>query len=549
MTRREFHAMSVQSLMAVLAAQAAAEEHDPRRRSTPAGPGPTTRPASQPTTAPDAGPLYRMYPLPNGRTSIREKHAFYGADGDKPYDYQLYVWLILGGPKPILVDAGLVHVDEMNRGAAAVLATPIVQAPGETVAAQLNHFGLTPADIGHVLVTHMHYDHVDGVEQFSNAIFHIGRREFEGATANDWHGSWCDARILDYLCRKARDRVHLVDDGQEVLPGIRAIWTGGHTPGCMAWQVRTKQGRAIHTGDVISLYANFERGVPAGVYTNIDEGRAAIERIRREADVVLASHDPDNVRRRPPRPAGAPLYTIRALKCGECDVRDFITFYGSESQATSRYFLYIWVIEGGERPIVVETGPKDIDTFNRGTAKYIPGGIRQTPDERTPVLLRRHGIDPASVSHVIVTHLHADHYEYFDAFPEAQLVANRHGFLAQLSAVKPNVMQALAARWPQSLRLVEDEEIVPGIRTMSLGCHSIGSQGIIVDTRYGPIVMTGDVAYKYDNVESDRHIACPDPTECRDAVRRVREISDLFLPAHDPRTLERWPGGRIAFAS
>jgi glyoxylase-like metal-dependent hydrolase (beta-lactamase superfamily II) len=264
---------------------------------------------------------------------------------------------------------------------------------------------------------------------------------------------------------------------------------------------------------------------------------------------VLASHEPSNPDQWPPRPEGSPRYRIRALKCGECQVRDYITFYDSKSEDTRTYYLYVFVVEGGAKPIVIETGPKDIASFNKGVEKYIPGGLKQKPDERTPVLLKANGIDPADVSHVFVTHLHADHCEYFDAFPNAQLVVNKPGFLSQLRKVKPWVMEALAKRWPDSLRLVEDEQVLPGIRTMYLDCHSPASQGIVVDTLYGPIVFTGDVAYLYENIETDRHTACPDVEACREAIAKIRHASDLFVPAHDPRLLQRWPEGKIAFPS
>jgi len=51
-------------------------------------------------------------------------------------------------------------------------------------------------------------------------------------------------------------------------------------------------------------------------------------------------------------------------------------------------------------------------------------------------------------------------------------------------------MQALAERWPDSIRLAEDEEIMPGIRTFWLGCHSDCSQAIAVQTKRGIAVFT-----------------------------------------------------------
>jgi len=237
-------------------------------------------------------------------------------------------------------------------------------------------------------------------------------------------------------------------------------------------------------------------------------------------------------------------YVIRALKVGQCEVRDYITFLDSESEQTSTFYLYIWLIEGGSKPIVVDTGPKNPQAFAQATKRYIPS-LTQRPEERTPELLRRNGIDPADVSHVIVTHLHGDHYDYFDAFPNAQLVVNKRGFLAGLLGISRDVMIALAHRWPGSLRLVEDEQILPGIRTFWLGCHSVCSQAVAVQTALGTAVITGDVAYKYENIETDRIISCPDPDECRRALARIRQAADIILPAHDPLVLERWPGGVI----
>jgi len=247
-------------------------------------------------------------------------------------------------------------------------------------------------------------------------------------------------------------------------------------------------------------------------------------------------------------PEGATKYTIRAIKVGQCEVRDYITFQDTDGETTSGFFLYVWVIEGGPKPIVVETGPKYPEEFSRSTEKYIPGGVKQLPSERTIEALKRHGIDPAQVSHVIATHLHADHYDYFDAFPGAKLVVNEREYKDITDGrdrLAPDVRKALNER-PDALKLVgDDEEIVPGIRVVQLGCHTPGSQAVLVQTWMGPVLLAGDVVYKYENIEKNRPTRSPDPKICRDAMTRIRSLADIVLPAHDPLTLERWPGGVI----
>jgi N-acyl homoserine lactone hydrolase len=516
-------------------------------------------PASQPTTAgPRSGgvPQYRIYPLRNGRCAVSGTDAFEGGNPAETYEYVLYAWLILGGDKPMLVDAGLNNIAEMNRGASAVLRQPITQPPTETIAAQLARFGLKPADIGDVFVTHLHFDHVDGLDAFTNARIFIGKREWELATANDCKGSWGHGRILFMLRDKPEwnRRLVLVED-QEIVPGIESFFVGGHTLGSTAYRINTAHGRAVLTGDTVSLLANIEKDIPVGVRMNLDQCRPGMKKIRERADIILPSHDPGTPDRWPPTPPGAQRYTIRAIKVGNCQVRDYITFQDSEGQETRTYNLYVWVIEGGRKPIIVETGPnpKYVESFNQATGKYIPGGVKQLPEENTLVALRRAGIDPADVSHVIVTHLHADHYDYFPAFPNAKLVVSRREYEDTAGRrdnpddrghLNPEVFAAIRAK-PAALLLAEDQEIVPGIRTVPLGCHTPGSQGVLVQTHMGPALLTGDVVYMYDNIEQDRPARTPDPQLCRQAMARIRSLADIILPAHDPLTLVRWPGGVI----
>jgi glyoxylase-like metal-dependent hydrolase (beta-lactamase superfamily II) len=494
-------------------------------------------------------PRYRIYPLRNGVCKIAGDHAYYKGDNAETYEFALFIWLILGGEKPMLVDAGISNIEEMNRGAAHVLREPISQRKDETIHAQLAKFGLEPEHIGHIFITHLHFDHVDDLLKYKNAKVYVGRREWEGALKAA--PNWAHGKILHEFsntpdCKK---RLVVVDD-EEIMPGVEAFWVGGHTPGSTAYCVNTPHGKAVLTGDTVSLLGNIEKDIPGGVYTNLDECMAAMKKIRKKADIVLPSHDPAVLKTWPPVPKGTPKYTIRTIKVGQCRVRDYITFQdiGTEVEETSTYYLYIWVIEGGPKPIVVETGPKHPDEFSKSTAKYIPGGIKQLPSERTIEALKRNGIDPAEVSHVVVTHMHADHYDYFDAFPNAKLVVNKREYKDMTDGrdrLAPDVRKAINAR-PKALKVIGDnEKIAPGIRGVQLGCHTPGSQGILVQTWMGPVLLAGDVVYKYENIEKDRPIRSPDPQICRDAMKKIRSLADIVVPAHDPLTLQRWPNGII----
>ena len=53
--------------------------------------------------------------------------------------------------------------------------------PAETALAQIRELGFDPADVRHILVTHLDFDHAGGIEDFPNATVHLTAREKEVA--------------------------------------------------------------------------------------------------------------------------------------------------------------------------------------------------------------------------------------------------------------------------------------------------------------------------------------------------------------------------------
>ena len=240
-----------------------------------------------------------------------------------------------------------------------------------------------------------------------------------------------------------------------------------------------------------------------------------------------------------------PSLRVRVLKCGSCKVRQDVVFQNGSCEIATPFNIYVFLIEGGDAPMIVDTGPRKLEQFNRGTASYIPGGIVQSPEEQTLAQLENVGVAPEDVSHVFVTHLHGDHYDGYPWFPNATLVVNDRGFRAGLLGVDADVMRALAARWPQSLRLVENEEVVPGVETVWVGGHSLCSQAVVVHTDVGRIVLCGDAAYLYANLEQNIGIGWIPPADAQAALDRLRAAGDVLVPGHDPLILERFPSGEI----
>ena len=92
-----------------------------------------------------------------------------------------------------------------------------------SVADALAELDLSPADIGLVINTHLHFDHCGQNAVFKHAPFYVQRAELDRARREapelrDW---------FDFTGA----RFELLDGDAEILPGLEVIATPGHTPG------------------------------------------------------------------------------------------------------------------------------------------------------------------------------------------------------------------------------------------------------------------------------------------------------------------------------
>lgn len=126
----------------------------------------------------------------------------------------------------------------------------------------LDAAGVDPGDITHVVFTHGHADHLWGVlDDFDDPLFYnaehmIGWTEFDfwsnpetvnNVSADRVQMAVGAARRLEIL----GDAITLFSDGEEILPGIAARATPGHTPGHMSFELRSGSQSLMVVGDAI----------------------------------------------------------------------------------------------------------------------------------------------------------------------------------------------------------------------------------------------------------------------------------------------------------
>jgi glyoxylase-like metal-dependent hydrolase (beta-lactamase superfamily II) len=125
----------------------------------------------------------------------------------------------------------------------------------------LASLGLTGDDIDYVVLSHLHTDHAGGavrldgdrfVPRFRNARYVINNEEWEVATHPDERTSavYVPER---YLALREAGQVDLIDGNTELLPGIRAVHTGGHTEGHFGLEVESEGSKVFYYGDIFGM--------------------------------------------------------------------------------------------------------------------------------------------------------------------------------------------------------------------------------------------------------------------------------------------------------
>lgn len=242
----------------------------------------------------------RLYVLLCGYEFLPKSVSTKGSEEKFILAEPICTYLLDTGEGFVLIDCGLnLEVLRNARSAEAeygrhVYPTLPVVLPEHELLPQLARLGVLPADIRHVILSHVHIDHTGELSHFKHARVSIQTREH----AWGFDGSHIAVRRADFDLPGLD--WNIVEGDWTVMPGLEGLSTPGHTPGHQSFKVTLPSGAVkILTMDAGDLWENFEREIAPGSMETPEAGLPSILKLKRlaaeqGAELILL-HDPNLV--------------------------------------------------------------------------------------------------------------------------------------------------------------------------------------------------------------------------------------------------------------
>lgn len=239
--------------------------------------------------------MYKIKWLDIGSIETPKNIAFYLGKSDERVLTNAFAFLLEDENGNIhIIDTGVRNPLEINQDKSEFNRWKVPES--KTLTSQLSQMGIRTDEIKTVLLTHLHYDHCSQAPIFKNARIAISRKELISVIAPH------DKDILKFT-NYPRDiyswfvgdgwrQVYLFENMQEVLPGIKAIVLGGHTPGSTAFVIEGERRDVIICGDFINRFENYEKRLPPGLLDSLSDWYIGMQKLEKIGGIIVPSHDP-----------------------------------------------------------------------------------------------------------------------------------------------------------------------------------------------------------------------------------------------------------------
>ena len=184
--------------------------------------------------------------------------------------------------------------------------------------------------------------------------------------------------------------------------------------------------------------------------------------------------------------------------------------------------VYVHVVDHPDGRLLVDTG---MTRLHPAVADM---------DPRVMPLDEQDGFDVGSIDLVVNTHLHYDHCGGNHLFAGIPIHVQRRELEDALGPEDYTIREWVDAPGVEYVPVDGALELLPGVRLVPAPGHTPGSQVVLVDTADGPVVIAGDTAVFFDELDEPR-------TEGQRLIRSLDPTQVWLSHAHEP-----WRPGRGA---
>jgi glyoxylase-like metal-dependent hydrolase (beta-lactamase superfamily II) len=215
----------------------------------------------------------------------------------------------------------------------------------------------------------------------------------------------------------------------------------------------------------------------------------------------------------------------------------------------------VWLITGGEKVILVDTGMGPADEL---ISAYHELGMdifcNQKPEWDLTYTLANIGLTADDIDIVFQTHLHFDHIANNERFTRAKFLVPSEEMDWALTPPHHGGSGPYLKKFTKHVRDVREQitqigyegEIIPGVKFFRVGAHSPGFTAIVVKTDVGRVALAGDVMLDNMNIKYNWPAGFYYRLdEFNTAFKRIDDEADIIIPGHDWIVWHDYQNGRI----
>lgn len=255
-------------------------------------------------------------------------------------------------------------------------------------------------------------------------------------------------------------------------------------------------------------------------------------------------------------------FSIDVASMGQMDLPGPEVFWMSAWDEWFTATFWMVVARSDSHTVVVNTGPpEDLTALTELWRSSHPSGrkvFRRRPADTPGAALERLGVDPADVTHVVLSPTVVYTLGNLRMFPNATYVLSRRGWIEDVLAppyaphlprsifVPDDVLNFLLFEARDRVQLIDEGPVIPGLSVWPALVHHRSSLAVCFETDRGSVIAT-DAAFSYRNVEENIYLGIGESyAEAMETYGRLRREAAILVPLYESAVLERHPHGRIA---